>query len=166
MAKQKPRGGGGGLLGPLLFSRLVVKWDFMDLIFCKKMNICKKSEQFGFNCLYKGFFFTSLLYLSLEIVQISSKCQHGFISLDCHNVHFVCPSLCLDVHLPRSLRVRSFFLSLLQLISYKKIPGVYTHSMESIYLSLVHTGSWGNLFHEIPLISTIRNWHNLNNMSG
>ena len=24
--------------------------------------------------------------------------------------------------------------------------GVYTHSMETIYLSQVHTGSWGNLF--------------------
>ena len=32
---------------------------------------------------------------------------------------------------------------------------MYTSSMETIYLSLVHTGSWGNLFHEIPSISTI-----------
>ena len=32
----------------------------------------------------------------------------------------------------------------------KKVPGVYTHSMETIYLSLVHTGSLGSLFHEIP----------------
>ena len=32
----------------------------------------------------------------------------------------------------------------------KKVPGVYTHSMETIYLSLVHTGSRGNLFHKIP----------------
>ena len=27
-----------------------------------------------------------------------------------------------------------------------KVPGVYTHSIENIYLSLVHTGSWGNVF--------------------
>ena len=27
---------------------------------------------------------------------------------------------------------------------------MYTRSMETIYLSLVHTGSWGYLFHEIP----------------
>ena len=29
---------------------------------------------------------------------------------------------------------------------------VYTRSMETIYPFQVHTGSWGNLFHEIPCI--------------
>ena len=29
---------------------------------------------------------------------------------------------------------------------------MYTYSMETIYLSLVHTGSYGYLFHEIPSI--------------
>ena len=33
-----------------------------------------------------------------------------------------------------------------------RVLGVYTRSMETIYLSLVHTGSWGYLFHEIPSI--------------
>ena len=33
----------------------------------------------------------------------------------------------------------------------KKVPIVYTHSKEIIFLSLVYTGSWGNLFQEIPL---------------
>ena len=32
----------------------------------------------------------------------------------------------------------------------KKVTGVYTHSLETIYLFPVHTGSWwGNLFHDI-----------------
>ena len=31
-----------------------------------------------------------------------------------------------------------------------KVLEVYTRSMETIYLSLVRTGSWGYLFHEIP----------------
>ena len=30
------------------------------------------------------------------------------------------------------------------------VLGVYTRSMETIYLSQVNTGSWGYLFHEIP----------------
>ena len=32
--------------------------------------------------------------------------------------------------------------------SWFQIKGVYTHSMETIYLSQVHIGSRGNLFHE------------------
>ena len=34
--------------------------------------------------------------------------------------------------------------------------GVYTRSIENIYLSQVHTGSCGNLFHKIP-----SNWEDL-----
>ena len=34
----------------------------------------------------------------------------------------------------------------------QKVLEVYTRSMETIYLSLVHTGSWGYLFHTIPSI--------------
>ena len=43
--------------------------------------------------------------------------------------------------------------SKVQLISNKRFLEctVYTHSMETIYLSLVHTASWGNIFHEIPV---------------
>ena len=42
----------------------------------------------------------------------------------------------------------------IQLISYKKVLEVYTRSMETIYLFLMNTGSWGNLFLEIPGIKT------------
>ena len=31
------------------------------------------------------------------------------------------------------------------------VPGVYTHSMEAIYLSQMHTGSRGKLLREIPV---------------
>ena len=33
-----------------------------------------------------------------------------------------------------------------------QVFGVYTHSMGTIYISLVHTGSWGYIFYEIPSI--------------
>ena len=43
------------------------------------------------------------------------------------------------------------FLFKLQLVSYKRFLECKLHTpMETIYLSLVHTGSWGSLFHEIP----------------
>ena len=35
------------------------------------------------------------------------------------------------------------------MISYK-VLGVYTRSMETVYLSLVHTGSWGTFFMKSP----------------
>ena len=34
-----------------------------------------------------------------------------------------------------------------------KVPGVYTHSMETIYVSLVNTGNWGNFFIKSPVFN-------------
>ena len=55
--------------------------------------------------------------------------------------------MCLQEKLP--LAQISFYV---QLISYKRFLKctVYTQSMETIYLSLVHTGSWGTFFMKSP----------------
>ena len=38
---------------------------------------------------------------------------------------------------------------------------MFTHSMMIIYLSLVHTGSWGYLFRETPSIFTVKSFINV-----
>ena len=57
-----------------------------------------------------------------------------------------------DIHL-HTVSFSLFYIRvsfIIKLIAYKRF--LYTHSVENIYLSLVHTGSWGTFFMKSPVL--------------
>ena len=79
--------------------------------------------------------------LNIEIIntmyrRIHEKDSGDVVSAVCYFIYTIYPSLC-----TQTADTADFIW---------KVLGVYTRSMEIIYLSLVYTGSWGYLFHEIP----------------